>query len=193
MNAFIKKYQYYFIIGLVSVMALLFLPLIGSEAGLAWNIPNTATGWVVYVVSKMMVAGINILIFHCFNMQGKENIKDNPMYLEALKILSESMNDERYIPISPEIWTRKVYGKKCVTVFCTSIMSAIGLTQAVLTFDVLSMLTYLFTITMGVIFGVLQMNEAEEYWTSEFWRYAKKVHNERLNNCSTVTIKENEK
>lgn len=190
MNTFIKKYQYYFIIGLVSVMALLFLPLIGSEAGLAWNIPDTATGWVVYVVSKMMVAGINILIFHCFNMQGKENVKNHPMYIEALKILSESMNDERYIPLSPETWSRKVYGKKCATVFCTSIMSAIGLTQAVLTFDVLSMLTYLFTITMGIIFGVLQMNEAEEYWTSEFWRYAKNIQNERLNNRSIVTIEE---
>lgn len=174
-----KHYQYYVIIGIVSIIALLFLPLIGSEAGLAWKIPDTATGWVVYVVSKLMVASINILIFHCFNMQGKENIKEHPLYLEALEILTEKAGDKDYAPLSPESWTRKVYGKKCVTIFCTSILSAVGLTQAVLTFDWLSMLTYLITIVMGVIFGVLQMNEAEEYWTAEFWRYAKKKEKEK--------------
>lgn len=178
----IRQYEYYIIIGVVSIIALLFLPLIGSEAGLSWNIPNTPTGWVVFVVSKLMVAGINILIFHCFNMQGKENIKGHPLYLEALKIMDQEIKSSEYAPKAPEVWTRKVYGKKCTTVFCTSLLSAVGLTQAVLTFDWLSMLTYLFTITMGVIFGFLQMNEAEEYWTSEFWRYAQQLKKETNKN-----------
>lgn len=181
MNFNIKHYQYYIIIGVVSVIALLFLPLIGSEAGLAWNVPDTTTGWVVYVVSKLMVAGINILIFHCFNMQGKENVKDNPLYLEAMDILSLKLDGGDYSPVAPEVWTRKVYGKKCITIFCTSILSAVGLTQAVLTFDWVSMITYLVTIIMGVIFGILQMNEAENYWTTEFWRYAKKIEKEKPN------------
>lgn len=37
------------------------------------------------------------------------------------------------------------------------------------------MLTYLFTIIMGLIFGILQMKRAEEYWTDEFWKYAKMI------------------
>lgn len=173
-----KQYQYYIIIGVVSVIALLFLPLIGSEAGLAWKIPDTLAGWTVFVVGKLIVAVINILVFHCFNMQGKENIKENPLYIEALNILDIKLNSDNYAPKSPEVWSRQVYGKKGVTVFCTSLLSTVGLTQAVLTFDFVSMFTYLFTITMGIIFGILQMNEAENYWTREFWRYAKKIEKE---------------
>lgn len=173
-----KQYQYYIIIGVVSLIALLFLPLIGSEAGMEWKIPDTVTGWTVYVVSKLTVASISILIFHCFNMQGKVNIKDNPMYIEAIKILDYELNIDSFSPKAPGEWSKQVYGKKCVTVFCTSLLSAVGLTQAVLTFDWLSMMTYLFTIMMGIIFGILQMNEAEEYWTSEFYRYAKKIEKE---------------
>jgi hypothetical protein len=173
-----KQYQYYIIIGVVSLIALLFLPLIGSEAGLAWNIPDTLTGWTVFVVSKLIVAVINILIFHCFNMQGKENIKEDPLYIEAISILDIKLNSEEHAPKAPEVWSRQVYGRKGVAVFCTSILSTIGLTQAVLTFDYVSMFTYLFTITMGITFGILQMNAAEDYWTHEFWRYAKKIEKE---------------
>ena len=173
-----KQYQYYIIIGVVSLIALLFLPLIGSEAGLAWNIPDTLTGWTVFVVSKLIVAVINILIFHCFNMQGKENIKEDPLYIEAIGILDIKLNSAEHAPKAPEVWLRQVYGRKGVAVFCTSILSTVGLTQAVLTFDFVSMFTYLFTITMGIIFGILQMNAAENYWTHEFWRYAKKIEKE---------------
>ena len=53
--------------------------------------------------------------------------------------------------------------------------TTVALTQAILSFDWMSMLTYLFTIVMGLIFGVLQMKTAEEYWTNEFWQYAQQV------------------
>jgi len=58
-------------------------------------------------------------------------------------------------------------------------MSAVGLTQAVLTFDWISMLTYFFTILMGLIFGILQMNQTETFWTTEYWKYAHKLKEER--------------
>lgn len=169
-----KRIQYYCIIGVISVIALFFLPMIGTEVGLAWNLPNTIPGWVVYVVSKLLVATINILIFHCFNLQGKLNSMGNPKYQEAALIMG-TINQKEYIPRSPKEYTTTIYGKKGVLVFTTSVLSAVGLTQAVLTFDWVSMLTYLFTVIMGLIFGVLQMNACEEYWTEEFWLYAKKV------------------
>lgn len=169
-----KQWQYYVIIGVISMVALFFLPMIGSEAGLAWKIPTTTAGWIVYVVSKLLVATINILIFHCFILQAKINIQDDAKYIEAIKILDEvlPLNTDDFR--SPSEYFRTTYGKKGLTIFVTSVLSAVGLTQAVLTFDWISMLTYFFTILMGVIFGVLQMNQTEIYWTSEFWRYAKR-------------------
>lgn len=169
-----KQWQYYIIIGIISLVALFFLPMIGSEAGLAWKVPTTVAGWVVYVVSKLLVATINILIFHCFTLQAKINVQENAKYLEAIKILDSQLPTNTDDCRSPSEYFRNTYGKKGLTIFVTSVLSAVGLTQAVLTFDWISMLTYFFTILMGVIFGVLQMNQTEIYWTSEFWRYAKR-------------------
>ena len=170
-----KQYQYYVIIGIISAVALFFLPMIGSEAGLAWRIPDTVAGWVVYITSKLLVATLNILIFHCFILQGKVNIQNDEKYLEANQILERELNKKELAPKSPEQWTKQVYSKKGFTIFITSILSAVGLTQAVLTFDWVSMLTYFFTVLMGIIFGILQMNSTEIYWTGEYWQYAKKV------------------
>lgn len=169
-----KKIQYYTIIGLISLIALFFLPMIGSSAGLAWNLPNTLVGWCVYILSKLIVAVINILIFHCFIQQAKVNVKDNEKFLEAQSILVTA-EIEKDIPRGPKEYLHGLYSKKSVSIFVTTLLSAVGLTQAVLTFDWMSMLTYFFTILMGLIFGVIQMNETEQYWTEEYWRYAKKI------------------
>ena len=107
-------------------------------------------------------------------MQAKINIKDDTKYQEALKILQENEFKE-FKPIGPVEWNRKQYGQKGVTIFITTALSTIALTQAMLTFDWMAMLTYLFTIIMGLIFGVLQMKTAEDYWTDEFWQYAQQV------------------
>ena len=68
--------------------------------------------------------------------------------------------------------SREVYGKKGITIFITSILGAISLSQAVLTFDVITMLTYLFTLIIGIICGIIQMGEDEIYWTEDVYKYA---------------------
>ena len=170
----IRQWMYYFLVGIVSLIALCFLPMIGSSVGLGWNTPNTFVGWVVWVAVKIIVAVLNVLIFHCFMEQAKINVKDNVNYKEAQEIL-RTLEHKEFIPRSPNAWNRAQYGKKGTTIFITTGLSTVALTQAILTFDWMSMLTYLFTIVMGLIFGVLQMKTAEEYWTDEFWQYAQRV------------------
>lgn len=170
----IKQWLYYFIIGIVSMIALCFLPMIGSNVGLGWNLPDTEVGWIVWVTVKVIVAVLNVLIFHCFMMQAKINAKNNPKYVEALEILRLTKQKE-FVPRSPSSWNKQQYGQKGVTLFITTALSTVALTQAMLTFDWMSMLTYLFTIIMGLLFGVMQMETAEEYWTDEFWQYAQEV------------------
>ena len=167
----IKQSLYYIIIGVVSFIALVFLPMIGSTVGLGWNIPDTTVGWIVWVGSKIIVSTLNVLIFHCFMCQAKINVKDNENYKKAREILTD-VNLKEIKPRSPGKWKAEQYGKKGVTIFITSSLAVVALTQAVLTFDYISMLTYLFTIIMGLIFGILQMKTAEEYWTREYLEYA---------------------
>ena len=166
--------MYYCIIGIVSLIALCFLPMIGSDIGLAWKLPNTVVGWIVWVTTKIIVAVLNVLIFHCFMLQAKINIKDNVRYQEAQEIL-RSQKIKQIIPRSPTQWNKKQYTSKGVSIFITTALSTVALTQAILNFDWMSMLTYLFTIVMGLIFGIMQMKTAEDYWTDEYWQYAQMV------------------
>lgn len=167
----LKQWMYYFIIGLISLISLFFLPMLGTEIGLSWNIPNTTVGWIVWVVTKVIVAVINILIFHCFMCQAKVNIKEDANYKKARDILIHQRVKEVQ-PKSPRRWNVEQYGKKGIAIFLASALSTVALTQALLTFDWVSMLTYLFTIIMGLVFGILQMKTAEEYWTGEYLEYA---------------------
>lgn len=171
-----KLYTYYIIIGVVSLIALVFLPMIGSTADMGFNIPDTTVGWIVWVVVRIIVAALNMLIFYCFMEQAKVNVKDDPNYKEALKVLADAINDKREkLPRSPEKWQLQQYSRKGVLVFAATLLGTVALTQAILAFDWVTMLTYLFTIIMGIIFGVVQMKSAESYWTEEFVRYANYV------------------
>lgn len=174
----IKQYLYYLIIGIISLVSLVFLPMAGSELSMSWNLPDTPAGWVVWVMTKLIVATLNILIFHCFMEQAKINVQYNENYKEARKILIYE-NQKEVQPKSPARWTAQQYGLKGGTVFLTSLLSAVALTQAILTFDYMSMLTYLFTILMGIVFGVIQMKSAEQYWTNEYIIYALSVQAKR--------------
>ena len=167
----LKQYLNYIIIGIVSLISLVFLPMLGSTVGLGWNVPNTTVGWVVWVAVKLIVATLNVLIFHCFMQQAKINVKDNENYKRAREILVKQKEKE-ILPKSPSKWNSQQYIKKGSTIFTTTALSTIALTQAILSFDYVSMLTYLFTVVMGLIFGILQMKTAEEYWTDEYLQYA---------------------
>ena len=171
----VRLYTYYIIIGIVSLVALVFLPMVGSSAGLGMNLPDTVTGWVVWVATKLIVAALNITIFYCFMQQAKVNIKDDEHFKEANEILKNISEKELRAPRSPQEWTRKQYGTKGISIFVCTILATISLTQAILTFDYITMLTYLFTIIMGLIFGVIQMKSAEAYWTTEYYQYAVKT------------------
>lgn len=186
-----RQWLYYFIIGFVSLISLFFLPMLGSTVGLNWNIPNTVVGWIVWVVTKLIVAVLNIIIFHCFMLQAKVNVAENEKYKKANEILLSVSKKER-LPRSPGKWTSKQYLTKGVSIFLFSVLSAVALTQAILTFDWVSMLTYLFTIIFGVIFGVLQMKAAEAYWTGEYYEFAlMHVVKESERECELATNSDN--
>lgn len=176
----VKLYTYYIIIGIVSMIALVFLPMVGSTVGLGFNLPNTAVGWIVWVATKLIISVLNILIFYCFMEQAKVNVKENTKYKEANELLQKHQDKKERLPRSPKKWTASQYGKKGTTIFFSTILASIALTQAILTFDWITMLTYLFTIIMGLIFGVIQMKNAESYWTEEYYAYAKNVEKEAI-------------
>lgn len=189
----IKAGMYYCIIAVISMIALTFLPAIGSTVGIGLALPTTVAGWIVYVATKLIVAIINVLIFHCFRLQGKLNVKDSEEYKKATALLRTTKHGKKYIPLSPAQWNRRQWTSKGVTIFITSILSVFALTQAILAFDWIAMLTYLFTVTMGLIFGILQMKRDEEYWTVGYLEYAEYVVNNDNNNNNNNNTEETQK
>ena len=167
----LKQGMYYIIIAVISLISVVFLPMVGTTLGLGWKLPDTTAGWVVWGVSRAIVATINVLLFHSFMEQAKLNIKDNEHYKEARDILVKVKKKE-HKPKSPAQWNAAQYGKKGTTIFLSSAMSVVAIGQAVLSYDWATALAYLFTLGMGIIFGIMQMKKAETYWTTEYYEYA---------------------
>lgn len=167
----LKQGMYYIIIAVISFISVVFLPMLGSTLGLGWKLPDTTAGWVVWGISRAIVATINVLLFHSFMEQAKLNIKDDKHYKEARDILVKVKKKERK-PKSPAQWNAAQYGKKGTTIFLSSAMSVVAIGQAVLSYDWATALAYLFTLGMGIIFGIMQMKKAETYWTTEYYEYA---------------------
>lgn len=167
----VKQYMYYGIIALISLIALIFLPMLGSVVGLGWQTPNTAVGWIVWIVIKLIVSFLNVLIFHCFLRQGLVNVQDNENYKKAREILRKN-RDKDSLPRSPKKWNAQQYGGKGVSIFIASALTTVALTQALLTYDYVALLSYLFTIISGIVFGIISMKGAEEYYSNEYYAYA---------------------
>ena len=172
-----KQNMYYILIGIISFISVAFLPMVGSTVGLGWKLPDTPTGWVVWAISRLIIATINVLIFYSFMEQAKLNVAKDPHYIEATEILLKAKKAD-HTPRSPRKWQALQYGKRGTKIFISSAMSVVALGQAILSFDWVSMLAFLFTIAMGVVFGILQMKKAEAYWTDEFYRYALMIKEE---------------
>lgn len=168
----LKLYQGYFIILILSLISIFFLPMLGTTVGLAFAFPTTTAGWVIWSVSKLAIIIINMLLFDQFVRQAKINIKDDPNYLKAQEILNQlEPEKENFIP-GPKKYLSKLYREKGTMVFLSSAASVIAFSNAILTFDWVTMLTYLFTIVTGIIFGWITMANVEDYWTDDYYRYA---------------------
>ena len=165
------QYMYYILIGVISFIALVFLPMFGSEIGMAFTFPTTVAGWVVYIITQALMALVNVLIFHSFICQAKLNIKDDPNYQKAVEILKAYIL-KTYTPRSYTQFRNQEYRWKGISIAVGTLLAGFALTQAILTYDYVRMLSYLFTVMFGIIFGILEMKKWEEYYTGEYLDYA---------------------
>ena len=163
---------YYCLIFLLSLLVMtvapMFTPSANTDLGISAIFPHSVIGWAIYVCTKLFVGVVNLLLFHCFVKQAKINIKDNEKYIAACKIY-DMYHPKEYNPRGPKQYFGQLYRKKGIMIFLTSMLSAVVLTNAILSFDVTAFVTYSITILMGVIFGILKMKEVEAYWTGEFY------------------------
>ena len=184
----LKLYQGYFVIFILSLISIFFLPMLGSTVGLGFSLPTTAAGWVVWLVSKLAVIIINMLLFDQFVKQAKINIKDNPQYLEACRIFNTLNPEGEEEILEPDAFLSKLYRTKGTKVMLTSALSVVALSNAILTFNWVTMLTYLFTVVMGIIYGFITMATVEEYWVEDYYKLAIRKQNKHLKSEETINV-----
>ena len=169
----LRQNLYYCLIAISSFVALVFLPMLGTDVNAGWNLPKSTKEWIVFITIKTIVSFLNVFIFASFINQGKLNVADDPNYKRAQQLMLQSGSKE-YEPRSPRKFNAKEYGQKGVTVFLSTALSLVALTQAILTYDWVALLTYTITVVGSIVFGVFEMKKVEIYWTVEYLDYAEK-------------------
>ena len=172
MKEFREKYIYYALIVLLTLVGIVFLPLVGLDQNgeINFNFPASAMGWIIWAVSKGAICVVNCLIFHFFTLQGKDNIKDNEDYIKGLKELNKYRDKDETVK-SPWELERGAYLKKGGTVLISTAMSLFALPSLVLQFSLINFLSVLFSMIMAVAFGVMQMRDTEDRWTKDLTNY----------------------
>ena len=162
---------WYIVIGLSSIITLVIFPMIGSDLPLQLTLPDTAIGWIIYIFTKLAVAGLNMFIFHSFMQQGKQNVSGYWKTLMADEILHKVKQQKEVVPLSPEEWQAREYRNKGISLGITSVLSCIILSQVVLSFDVVVFLSYIVTLAIGLLFGLGQLGKSERAWSLDYFDY----------------------
>lgn len=168
----LKQNTYYLIVGIVSFIALVFLPMLGSDVGIDFNLPTSTRGWVVWITTRLIISTLNVVIFYSFVQQGKVNVRNEETYKEANKILACSKEVKKQQPRAPKVFKTNMVLKKGSSIFFFSALSLFAFSQAILTYDWMTMLGFIFTIIAGIVWGILNMKKVEVYWTEEYYQYA---------------------
>ena len=163
-----KDLSGYFLVGIVSLLSVVVVPLLGTDFGTTIVIPNTWGGLAIWLCTRFTVVVVNLLIFDAFIKQAKINVKDDERYKSAILKLNTIKEEAGIVPRSPEKFNKQQWRKKGTTLGISSILSSFLLTECIVNFDLTNFLTYLFTIGGAVAFGYLTMMNNEDYWTTEF-------------------------
>lgn len=185
----VKRNVYPLVIGLASLLVLIFVPMIGSNASVDTIIPKEPTAQFLFWTLKALTVALNLAIFSAFRKQAKVDIKDNANYKEACNILSKNKPKD-YKPLSPIQFGAKQWLTKGICLALSTAITTLALTNIILYYDWVTGVSCLVSIIIAIIFGLMNMASEEVYWTEDFLQYAKTLNlpkeNESLNKiCNT--------
>lgn len=187
-----KDLSGYFLVGIVSLLSVVVVPLLGTDFGTTIVIPNTWGGLAIWLCTRFTVVVVNLLIFDAFIKQAKINVKDDERYKSAVLKLNTIKEEAGIVPRSPEKFNKQQWRKKGTSLGISSILSSFLLTECIVNFDLTNFLTYLFTIGGAVAFGYLTMMNNEDYWTTEFPIYVDILF-EKVSDCCVDVVSSNVK
>ena len=176
----VRQYLYYILVGVISFLALAFLPMLGSSQDISWGLPQTSAAWAVWIVSRVAASVLNVLIYHCFIRQGELNTRQNEDRQKAEKMLNKLDKNKEKKPIGPAKFLARQYIRKVPMIAASTFLSLLAFGPALLMFDFVVLIVYLFSVIISIVFGILEMKHVEEYYTVGLLEYAEwRVKNEK--------------
>lgn len=171
----VDKYAYYIMIILIALLAVFVPPLcLGAISGdFSLAFPTTLSAWIVWgiVNGSSIIANISILVL--FKLQAKKNCLEHPNYIKATEMLDElSRIKQLYIPRSPAQMDIEEYVKKVVFIILFTLGSFIAISNLIISFDILTLISTLISMLTTLIVSWTSMLNNEEYWTKEYLNYA---------------------
>ena len=140
----LKDISGYLLVGIVSLLSVIVVPLLGTDFGTTIVIPNTWGGFAIWLCTRFTVVVVNLLIFDAVIKQAKINVKDDERYKSAVLKLNTIKEEAGIIPRSPEKFNKQQWRKKGTSLGISSILSSFLLTECIVNFDLTNFLTYLF-------------------------------------------------
>ena len=87
-----KDYLYYFIIGIVSAILIIFIPMIGSSVNGGLALPTNTADWLLCWVIKLSREKKKKKIINCIIQQEQLNSQENENYKRANELLGKIKN-----------------------------------------------------------------------------------------------------
>ena len=175
----VRQYLYYILVGVISFLAIAFLPMIGSSQDIDWGLPQTPAAWAIWIVSRVAASTLNVLIYHCFIRQGNLNTKNDPNRIKAEAMLNKLDKNKEKKPIGPVKFLARQNIRKVPMIAASTFLSLLAFGPALLMFDFVVFIVYIFAVMISIVFGILEMKHVEEYYTVGLLEYAEwRVKNE---------------
>lgn len=188
----VRGYAYYLLVAVISLISIVFLPMLGSEFNGGFEWPKSTIAWIIWIMTRAGIAVVNVCFFALFKAQAKVNISNEKNFKEACDILNRYNRHKKIIPRSPTKYNLMSWGFKGTTLLISSVFSTFAFAEAILKFDLVAFLSYVFTIVVGLIFSYFTMRKDEDYYIDEFYQYALMKQQEMDEELSETVQESNE-
>lgn len=158
---------------ILSLGAMILVPLLGSYLTGQTKFPETVPEWILYFTCAIAISICSLFIYLALFNQGKLNVKDEPEYLKAKELHLrnfERMNKD-IVPVDPFKWEKRQKIQKGIFQTIGIFLGLLGLGLAVISWNNSEFISACISVVMSIGFGLVKMGDVERMWTEGWLEY----------------------
>lgn len=158
---------------ILSLGAMILVPLLGSYLTGQTKFPETVPEWILYFTCSIAISICSLFIYLAFFNQGKLNVKDEPEYLKAkeLHLRNFERRNKEIEPVDPFKWEKRQKIQKGIFQTIGSFLGLLGLGLAVISWNNSEFISACISVVMSIAFGLVKMGDVERMFTEGWLEY----------------------